>query len=700
MRIRFFTCKAPTIHLRIRMSDFFDSIARHETSPKPMFGFSGAAGSECVILGVDADGYLERIDPRKFLFVDAEQRSFLQRACDNYKKMRAQSGCVPQQQNSIYDYACDTVLNLAQASANAACWNRTTSCALVKLLPPTDSITAAYCKFLTATGLQLGCALELTPACESPSNSAIAQAAAKGRSYLDSFQCAVLSPLGGAQIPPNVTGVPSVEVVSLQGTTPAPSFNLFPAQGAQPQPSRKSTDAPLALRSKLPNCDFGQNAKGLICLSNLLGVQDRFSESTGSLIFQELAKDNSTELADICKQFNTYHDCMMKQVYQSDSRKCMTKSHTHDFSLLFYAFCDPANQPRIEKIRPCVQKLLRNTDPVQSAAFQKCRDKLTVMRSQVRVVIKENQNSLALCRGMVSAEGFFDCVPPIVSTLCDSQAVTELAFFRQWVADNIALVGCPVNDTRITDFVAGTSAVTQAIAASTAATQEIPASSAVTQAPTTPIDVFVKSATIAVVETDNKASTVKVDETVPILHIDANGDPCTDEDVRRFTVCYANISGIDFNPMTIIKKPDQLDAICEGFAKYQECREGLECVPPGGDGLNNMLGFFCKDDGAEYKKYKTCMQQVSQTPTGQWCSNQVFPKNLLGMNAEEACDWTNILVNCTYNELFTKCNIDTADYAFKIWQGFAKGINISCDVQVPTVGCKFRVSISWFVLAS
>jgi hypothetical protein len=92
----------------------------------------------------------------------------------------------------------------------------------------------------------------------------------------------------------------------------------------------------------------------------------------------------------------------------------------------------------------------------------------------------------------------------------------------------------------------------------------------------------------------------KVSSTTSLPPPQLQNAACASEEQKRFSVCVQPLTAFQPHPLAVIRQPKQIDAACEAYRNFSECRRTVACHPLWAQGMAAMFEFAC---GTAYETY-------------------------------------------------------------------------------------------------
>uniref|UniRef100_A0A914VWD9 DUF19 domain-containing protein n=1 Tax=Plectus sambesii TaxID=2011161 RepID=A0A914VWD9_9BILA len=142
-----------------------------------------------------------------------------------------------------------------------------------------------------------------------------------------------------------------------------------------------------------------------------------------------------------------------------------------------------------------------------------------------------------------------------------------------------------------------------------------------------------------------------------------------------------------FMPIALLSNPDSIESACSDMVNYKACMTDgrtAVCEEKSSAALVAMLEFICREiNMVEYKKHGSCLSNVSISEKGQKCVGM-----FLASSPEESCQVLGESALCASQPVNEMCGEMALHLSYDAMNYFAKQLNQSCSLEVPSVALK------------
>ena len=169
---------------------------------------------------------------------------------------------------------------------------------------------------------------------------------------------------------------------------------------------------------------------------------------------------------------------------------------------------------------------------------------------------------------------------------------------------------------------------------------------------------------------------------VPVVSV------CTPEIKIAHNLCVSeHLQRHNFMPVALLSDPANVDHACSDVVNYKTCVAAGHtaiCEEKNSAALVAMLDFVCREINlVEYKKHGGCLSNVSVSEPGQKCLSL-----FLTASPDDSCQVLGESANCASQSVNENCGEIALHLSYEAMNYFAKKLNQSCSLEVPSVALK------------
>uniref|UniRef100_A0A5S6QQN0 DUF19 domain-containing protein n=1 Tax=Trichuris muris TaxID=70415 RepID=A0A5S6QQN0_TRIMR len=360
-----------------------------------------------------------------------------------------------------------------------------------------------------------------------------------------------------------------------------------------------------------------------LCLSEMRYVNEYLRQTGASFEFpgEELG---SVPVEQLCDHINPLIECL-KWTGKGDSYSCYVSKIAEKLAEQINQFCQfEQTRSWANRSAACEQSSLEHHEDIDVCPYEEENASLT----------QQVKSRGQLCRIIQTGKKYLSCVSSRESANCSEADDSDLGLLSSLMLTAQNTLSCPGQ-------IAGTE-------------QQLDA------------------------QLDGQVSTVVVEETKSLPM-----EECTAENAELYDNCFANFSVYGFHPVQVISNVSQIDEACAGFNQFFKCRRKLNCRPAIDGGIHNMFYYVCGTRLNDFKQQSECLSSMSNSQPINTCirNNSFTIGELLAMNSVQLCEATKEVIACTNRRVERKCGVTSADFQFLILQSFAKGADLSCQID-------------------
>ncbi|CAJ0596964.1 unnamed protein product [Cylicocyclus nassatus] len=439
------------------------------------------------------------------------------------------------------------------------------------------------------------------------------------------------------------------------------------------------------LDTKMTHCTDEQENGALACLVELVEINKQLAQFQNLNFLLEIATENSTAVANICKLYDKYEKCLNASVF-FDNKRCAFASPLNTLARIGLApICSIDSGPLLSSHRDCLVKLASQA----GAESSNCQSGLSGLGNTVNMMLQGIHGEALLCKSFYLIRDTFACGEKAVEQQCDAKALEDLSTLKKQMSQIGEEEGCPkVQPANLDEIIA------RPVKRPTPPPIPLPkrpdtapvARPLNTAAPVNGSAQVVDMS--ASQETNGQASSAPP----PAPASPPQPQPqavCAPEQQKKFEECVRPLTAFQPHPLSVIKIPRQIDEACEEFEKFKTCVSDVQCRPLWATGMTAMFSYACGEGSEGYKKVRQCLRKISSEDTVKECVT-TFSRGA----PTQACLSANALLTCAIAPIQTECGEETSDWVVKYVTKFATAIDPRCKLasQLPIgkvigVGC-------------